>query len=152
MDDCFENDAFEMTIPVAWGDMDAFEHVNNTVYFKWCESARIGFFGKIGLLQSRQQTGVGPILAAIQCRFKAPLFYPDSVRVGLRVTRLGDTDFELHYTIFSERTQKVVAEAQDRCVIYDYSQGQKTQFPAAVYAALLSLQPHLRSPAEQNPL
>src|SRR4051812_27249954 len=50
-------------IPVAWGDMDAFGHVNNTVYFRWFESARIAYFEKIGLNERMKRDKKGPILA-----------------------------------------------------------------------------------------
>src|SRR5687767_1167703 len=50
-------------IPVQWGDMDAFGHVNNTVYFRWFESARIAYFEKIGLNERMRRDRKGPILA-----------------------------------------------------------------------------------------
>ena len=53
-------------IPIAWGDMDAFQHVNNTVYFKHFESARISYFEKIDFLEVMNKTGIGPILASTQ--------------------------------------------------------------------------------------
>ena len=55
-----------ITIPIAWGDMDAFQHVNNTVYFKHFESARISYFEKINFLEVMNKTGIGPILASSQ--------------------------------------------------------------------------------------
>ena len=51
----------QLEIPVAWGDMDAFGHVNNTVYLRWFESARIAFFERISIRASRPEK-VGPIL------------------------------------------------------------------------------------------
>lgn len=40
---------FEMSMPIRWGDMDAFGHVNNTVYFRYMEEARVTWFGKLGI-------------------------------------------------------------------------------------------------------
>ena len=51
-----------VAIPVAWGDMDAFQHVNNTVYFRYFESARIAYFERLEFMELMQATGVGPIL------------------------------------------------------------------------------------------
>jgi acyl-CoA thioester hydrolase len=34
-------------IPIAWGEMDAFQHVNNIFYFRYFESARIAYFGRL---------------------------------------------------------------------------------------------------------
>ena len=52
-------------IPVFWGDMDAMRHVNNTVYLRYFESARIALFERLGYLDVMEQTGVGPILGSI---------------------------------------------------------------------------------------
>jgi len=52
-------------IPLAWGEMDAFQHLNNVVYFRYFESARIAYFDAIEAMTVMETTGVGPILAAI---------------------------------------------------------------------------------------
>lgn len=124
-----------LEIPVAWGDMDAFQHVNNTVFLRWCESARLRLFEETGLLLSHQETGVGPILASIQCRFRAPVLYPESVRVELTILRLGEQDFELDYQIYALSSGVRVASAQDRCVIFDYLKQVKASFPLTVRSA-----------------
>ena len=78
-----------LEIPVAWGEMDAFQHVNNIVYLRYSESARIAYLERVGLSDTLQTTGIGPILALIQCRYKFPLTYPDTVRVGVRASEIG---------------------------------------------------------------
>ena len=72
-------------IPIAWGDMDAFQHVNNVVYFRHFESARISYFERIKFIEVMKKTGIGPILASTQCRYKIPLTYPDKITVGAKV-------------------------------------------------------------------
>ena len=88
-------------IPVAWGEMDAFQHVNNIVYFRYFESARITYFERTGLIAYMEQNGIGPILASTQCKFKFPLTYPDTVRVGVRVGDLGEDRFTMYYRVVS---------------------------------------------------
>ena len=70
-----------LTLPVQWGDQDAMQHVNNVVYFRWCESARIEYFGRIGLGDRRKADHVGPILASIKCDFRRQLNFPDTIRI-----------------------------------------------------------------------
>lgn len=130
----------EISLPVAWGDMDAYSHVNNTVFLKWCESARIAFFQSIGLERCRAETGIGAILASIQCRYKAPVTYPDTISVSINLLRLGPQDFELSYTITSHQLGRTVAEATDRLVAYDYRQLSKSQWPPDILSRLQSLQ------------
>ena len=49
-------------VPVRWGDMDSFQHVNNVSYFRYFESARIQYFEAIGVIDIVEQMGIGPIL------------------------------------------------------------------------------------------
>lgn len=122
-------------LPVLWGDMDAFQHVNNTVFLRWCESARLLFFEQTGLMKTQKETGIGPILASIQCRFRAPVIYPDTISVHTTLTRMGAQDFELQHVIHSLKLQKIVAEVSERGVIYDYNLQQKANFPVIVASA-----------------
>lgn len=124
-----------LDLGVRWGDMDAFQHVNNTVYLRWCESARLVFFERTGLLASHKDAGIGPILASIQCRYRAPVVYPDTVQVRTELVRMGEQDFELKHGIYSQQQQQLVAEIQERGVIFDYHRQQKADFPVDVATA-----------------
>jgi acyl-CoA thioester hydrolase len=97
-------------IPVAWGEMDAFQHVNNVVYFRWFESARIAYSEKIGLNKYKEDTGIGPILGATSCRYKLPLTYPDTVSIGAKTVEVEEDRFTMKYVIVSRRHQKIAAE------------------------------------------
>jgi acyl-CoA thioester hydrolase len=73
MQDLLKNYPVVIEIPIAWGDMDAFQHVNNIMYFKYFESARISYFEKLDFNEQMKKTGIGPILANTQRKFKIPL-------------------------------------------------------------------------------
>lgn len=55
--------AVEIEIPVAWGEMDAYGHVNNIVYLRWFESCRMAYFRRSGVIDRVEGEGIGPILA-----------------------------------------------------------------------------------------
>ena len=116
-------------IPVAWGDMDAMQHVNNTVYFRYFETVRIAYFDHLGYTAMRVQTGIGPILAAINCRFRFPLTYPDTLWAGCKVTHLGHDRFTMHHIVVSQRHARVAAEGEGVIVAYDYRSGKKAPLP-----------------------
>ena len=59
-------------LPVQWGDQDAFGHVNNTVYFRWYESARIAYLERLEMADQNSALGLGPILAAIGSQLSPP--------------------------------------------------------------------------------
>jgi acyl-CoA thioester hydrolase len=119
-------------IPVAWGDMDAFQHVNNVVYFRYFESARIAYSVKIGLHALREQTGIGPILGSTGCKYKLPLTYPDTVSVGARTVNVGEDRFTMKYAIVSHRYEKIAAEGDGVIVMYNYREGKKTGIPGEI--------------------
>ena len=119
-------------IPVAWGEMDAMQHVNNIVYFRYVESVRMAYFERIGLLDLLLETGVGPILAWTSCRFRRPLTYPDTVSVGTRVTKIEEDRFTMHTVIVSHGQGQVAAESEGIVVIFNYRDQKKTPIPADV--------------------
>lgn len=135
----FEDCQVLIELPVAWGEMDAFQHVNNVVYFKYFESARIAYFDKVGVNESQKASGIGPILASTQCRFKAPLTYPDTVTVGATVETLDEDRFNMRYFVKSAKSGRVVAEGEGLVVFYDYNQLCKHVIPEATYQAIASL-------------
>lgn len=127
-------------IPVAWGEMDAFGHVNNVVYFRYFESARIAYFAAVGYIDLMQATGVGPILAATECRFRLPLEYPDTVTVGARVTEIDEDAFLMHYVAVSRTHGRVAAEGSGRIVSYDYEQKCKAPLQTTLRDRLAQLE------------
>lgn len=116
-----------VALVVQWGEMDAYQHVNNTVYFRYFETARMAYFAATGVLNTAPR--IGPILASTGCRFKAPLSYPDALRVGAKVTHLGDDRMRMAYAVASGATGRVVAEGEGLVVGYDYEGMRKHTLP-----------------------
>lgn len=112
--------SFYLTLPVLWGHMDAFQHVNNVIYFRYLESARIAYFEKAQLMKFMEETGVGPILAETSCRYIKPLRFPDTIEIGCRTTVIRDSEMEQDYAIFSQRQERIVATGWALIVAYDY--------------------------------
>src|SRR5687768_7257437 len=124
-------------IPIAWGDMDAFGHVNNIMFFRYFETARIEFLYRVGF---RGDDGrPGPILASTQCRFRRPLDFPDTVLVGVRVAELAEDRFTHEYRIVSVKAEEVAAEGNGVVVAYDYAARTKTVIPDDVRAKIRAL-------------
>jgi acyl-CoA thioester hydrolase len=127
-------------IPIAWGDMDAFQHVNNVVYFKHFESARIAYFEKIDFLEVMNQTGIGPIMASTQCRYKIPLTYPDHVTVGAKVDKIEKDRFVMKYIIFSHKLKKIAAIGEGVMVTFDYQNNKKAFIPDEIKQRIIDLE------------
>ena len=140
MHDLLPNYPVIIDLPVAWGDMDAFQHVNNTVYFRYFENARIAYFEQAGITIDRERTAIGPILASASCKFKFPLTYPDTVKVGVRVAEMGEDRFTMHFRIVSTRHNRLAAEGDGVIVSYNYQENRKAPLPDAVRAQIEALE------------
>ena len=127
-------------ITVAWGDMDAFQHVNNTAYFRYFENARIVYFDKIGIIDLLRQTGIGPILASTSCTYKLPLAYPDTISVSAKTKRIEEDRMIMKYAVVSLRHQKLAAEGDGVVVMYNYRESKKTAMPDEIRKRIIDLE------------
>ena len=127
------------SIPVQWGEMDAYGHVNNTVFFRYFETARIEFLDLCGFLEAYEELKIGAILHSTGCRFRLPLFYPDTIEVGGRATDVGDDRFVMEYRVVSLDQGAVAAEGTGTIVSFDYKQRAKTPIPEFVQKKLAEL-------------
>lgn len=104
------------TIPVRWSDMDAYQHVNNTVYLQWLESARINLAEE--LLSGSDTTFV---LAHVSMDYRRPVFYPDTIQLDSVVGKLGNTSVTLQTDFTSLQHQTTVAVAESVVVLFDFN-------------------------------
>ncbi len=126
--------------PVAWGEMDALRHVNNIVYFRYFESARIAYFERVGFWAYMDETGVGPILASTQCKIILPVTYPDTVSVGARVSEVTDDRFLMSYAVVSHNHARLAAEGEGLIVSYDYRALTKAPLPEEIKRRIRDLE------------
>ncbi len=117
------------SLPVQWGDQDPFGHVNNVIYFRWFESARVDLVRAMSVSLSMNNSGTGPILASIQCDYRKQLKFPDMLHIGTAVSKIGRSSFELCHSIFSEHWNGIAAEGSCTLVIFDYIQNRPVKIP-----------------------
>ena len=114
---------------VAWGEMDAYQHVNNVVYFRYFENSRLEYFRRLDWLAMQNDTGVGPILATTHARFRKPLTYPDAILIAARISEVGMDRLTMQHRIFSRRLGVVAAEGEGIIVTFDYARSVKAPVP-----------------------
>lgn len=127
-------------IPVQWGEMDAYEHVNNVVFFRYFESARVEYLERCGFNDSYREERIGAILHSTSCRFRRALVYPDRVSVGARATGMEEDRFTMRYRVVSHDQDEVVAEGEGVVVSFDYEAGAKTPIPESVRQGVRELE------------
>jgi acyl-CoA thioester hydrolase len=128
------------TIPVLWGDQDAFGHANNLAYLRWSENARIEYLLRVGMLPRLPPSGVAPILAMVKCDYKAPVQYPDTILAGARVTRIGNSSVQMEHLVVSRNQGRVVARVDSTLVLLDYSRNTPVTVPDEIREVIAKLE------------
>lgn len=126
----------QMQMPLRWGDMDAMGHINNTLYFRYMEVARLDWIFKV--TGSSQLSGQGPIIVNAFANFLRQLEFPGDIRVTMYVANPGRSSVESYHTI--ERCDEpgvVYAEGGARMVWTDYAAKKSAPMPDAFRALLV---------------
>ena len=120
---------------VRWRDMDVNRHVNNVVYFRYLEQARIEWFD--AALRDWRDGAHGIVIADANCTFLKPLLYPATIEVCVYAGPPGRSSFTFHYSIRAAADHAVsYAVASTRVVWIDRSTGRPAQLPDYVRALL----------------
>ena len=122
--------------PIHWGEMDAFNHLNNVVYYRYSESARIGYLHALDMFDGSMVT----VLAQSSCQYLRPVTYPDTLLLGVRCQRLGNTSIAMEYSYYSTAQDKIVATAEAVVVRLDSDGKGKLPWTAEERARLLALE------------
>lgn len=137
-----------VAVTVQWGDQDAFGHVNNTVFLRWFEVGRIAYFSEIRMMHDAQGAGRGPILAAVACNFRRQVTFPDEVRVGSRVARVGASSLTIEHAVASVRHGAIVADGTSTVVNFDYAAGRSCPVPDDLRRSIEAIESAVRPPGD----
>ena len=121
---------------VTWGDMDAYQHVNNVEYYRYCENARIAYFSLLGL----ELADVFTVVASNACRYLMPVVYPDILYIGVRIEELRTSAMRMIYTLYSEQQQNIVAQAEAVIVSVHSKTLQKINLPDQLKQRVIKLE------------
>jgi acyl-CoA thioester hydrolase len=132
---------FTIVQPVSWGDLDAYGHVNNSVYLRWFENARFHYFELVGVVALHTQENKGPILAHTEVDFLAPVRFPEQLLASVRVTRIGNSSFTMENAVWSLEQNRMCARGKNVIVMVDYDAGaKKIRVPEPIRAAIRALE------------
>ncbi|WP_375192885.1 acyl-CoA thioesterase [Marinobacter sp.] len=106
-----------INIPLRWGDMDAYGHANNTVYFRFFEEARIVWLASLELGAAEQPTG--PVIIKTSATFLKELNHPATVEVKTFADKAGNTSLDTYHLMTDADTGEVYAEGYAKIVWFD---------------------------------
>jgi acyl-CoA thioester hydrolase len=121
-----------------WADNDLYGHVNNAVYYQLFDSAVNRFLIEQGGLDIHSGAVIGLVVES-SCRYHAPVAYPERIRVGVRVDRLGSSSVTYGVALFSESDPSARADGTFTHVFVDRTSRRPAPMPEPLRAALQGL-------------
>lgn len=118
----------KVEMPVEWGDVDVYGHVNNVTYFRYFQEARVKYYKKVGIKTDISKNESGAVLKSISCKFLVPLDYPDKITIGAKVTSIEGSEITMEHYISSEK-KGLIAFGESVLVIYDFELQKKLDVP-----------------------
>ena len=88
-------------IALRWGDMDAMGHVNNTLYFRYMEQARIAWFESL-VPRADAWGEISIVIVNTSCNFRRPINYPGNVEVKVFAGAPGNSSVQTFYELHIE--------------------------------------------------
>lgn len=124
-----------MRMPIRWGDMDAMGHVNNTVYFRYLEQARVEWFTEAEC--APDPNGEGPVIINAHCTFIRQLKYPGEIEVRTYAGIPGRSSFETYQEIRRiDQPEIISAEGGAKVVWVNFPLEKSTSLPERVRTLL----------------
>lgn len=127
---------YSCNLAVRWGDMDAFGHVNNALYLRYLEEARVQML--VNMLGNQITDGdFATVVINVSCTFLKPITYPDSVRIDCYVGDLGRSSFMTWYEVFAlSAPSEMASEGSAKVVWMDRRTGKSAPLPEYLVQAV----------------
>lgn len=127
-----------LAIPTRWMDNDAYQHVNNVVYYSYFDTAVNRFLIDHGVLDIHADRVVG-LVVDTGCAYFSSVSFPDTVHVGMRVAKLGNSSVRYELALFRNDEARPAAAGHFVHVYVDRDSNRPVSVPAAVRALLAAL-------------
>jgi acyl-CoA thioester hydrolase len=121
---------FQYEVPVRFRDLDPMGHAHHSLPLVYIEEARAAYWRDVAG-RAASLDGIDYIMAQVTLRFLQRIHFPDTLRIGVRVSRLGTTSFTMEYEIRSA-SGEVLVTAETVQVIFDYERERPKPIPEDV--------------------
>lgn len=126
---------YVVPITTRWMDNDVYGHVNNAVYYSYFDTAANAYLIQEGGLDIHTSPVIGLVVES-HCRYHAPAAYPDELRAGVRVDRLGERSVTYGIAIFPAEEEVAIAEGTFVHVFVDRASRKAVSIPPGLRSAL----------------
>ena len=131
---------FYHLIEVRYGDLDPQGHVNNAKFQTYMEQGRVFYLKQLKLWEGGSFLDLGFILADVQITFRRAIQFGDPIRVGVRITQIGNKSMTSEYRIEDGRDASEFASGSSVLVAYDYHNRSSIPIPEEWRKAILQFE------------
>jgi acyl-CoA thioester hydrolase len=125
------------SITTRWMDNDAYGHVNNVVYYSWFDTAVNAYLMEHGALDTHAGQAIG-LVVETHCNYFAPLSFPQTVQVGIRVAHVGNSSVRYELGVFGD-SERTAAKGHFVHVYVDAQTRRPVPLPASLKSVLETL-------------
>ena len=131
-----QKQVFRTAISVRWGDMDAFNHVNNAQYLRYLEEARVQWLAGIPGISLTDR--IAPVLVASNVNYRQPIEWPEQLTVELFIERIGNSSLTMGHRLSSSKDAGVLYSDGSVVMVWiDTQTGKSVSLPEAIKAAVI---------------
>ena len=120
-----------VAIATRWMDNDIYGHVNNVQYYSYFDTAVNQFLIERGVLDIHKGEVVGFVVDS-GCSYFSPIAFPDTVHVGIRVAKLGNSSVRYEIALYRNDDPLPCAAGHFVHVYVDRSNNRSVPIPAEV--------------------
>ncbi len=125
---------FRTSLGVRWGDMDAFNHVNNAQYLRYLEEARVQWLAGIPGMSLNDR--IAPVLVASHVNYRQPIEWPNEILVELFIEKVGSSSLTMAHRMRSQTDESVLYSDGNVVMVWiDTRTGKSVPLPDAVRTA-----------------
>ncbi len=120
-----------------WGDSDAMGHINNVLYARYYESARVAYFDELLNIKFVNKVPTGIILADMKIAYLQQLHHPSEMVIGGRLSRLGGSSLHFDAAVFIEGNEQPISTSRATLVWFDYVNNQSLKIPQEIRETII---------------
>lgn len=117
-------------VSIRWRDLDAFNHVNNSVFLTYLEEARLDWLSK--LPEGWMTDTCKPVMAASEINYRAQIEWPGTIVVELYSERIGNSSIKIAHRIVSSDGTRLHSDGHVVVVWIDTTSGRPASLPEVV--------------------
>jgi acyl-CoA thioester hydrolase len=115
---------FPVIQQVLWGEMDAFNHINNVIYFRYFETGRVRFFNQTHLWQLFIDENIRIVVGKLECNFIKEIVHPAEIEIAVAIKKIGTSSLTVHHKVSCNG--KISAQGDGIIVATDPETGKST--------------------------